>query len=137
MIPPAIPGPDHIEAPPGFEPRTCVRPPADDRMELLRYFVLSLCWDNGLPNAARVLAQRAELGDAEAWEAVGRGVKPDFRHCDTVTDALAKGDLDAALRAAAMVCGDYSETADGWRGPLPEKWLRETREERAAKGGAR
>jgi len=143
VIPPAIQSPsDHIEEPPGFEgvevcayptPRPAIAPPPDDRFELLRYFVLGCCWD--YKNAARVLAKRAELGDAEAWEAVGHGLHANHRHVADVTDQLAKGDIDAAVNAAALICGDY-ETVAARRIPLPEKWLRETRDERAQKGGA-
>lgn len=144
MLPAAMHNPaDHIEEPPGFEgvevcalppARPAIAPPPDDRFELLRYFVVGCCWD--YKNAARVLAKRAELGDAEAWEAVGHGLHVNHRHVADVTDELAKGDLDAAVNAAALICGDYVKRGDK-RIPVPLKWLRETREERARKGGSR
>ena len=112
--------------------RPCVPPPADDRFELCRAFVL-----DGISgykvHSARVLASRAALGDREAWEAVARDMSgPGRGYSADVAEALGKGDLDAAVREAAKVCGDFD--ADGK--PDGEKWLREAREI-AAKGGAK
>lgn len=147
MIRPApIPSPvDHIDAPRGFEaveldapppPRPCIAPPADDRFELLRAFVLDDISGYKV-HSARVLARRAELGDREAWEAVARDMTgPGRGHASDVAEALAAGDLERAMREAALVCGDYEVVGDR-RVPLPEKWLREAREEHARKGGAR
>lgn len=130
----------HITQPPGFEgvdvcatPRPAIAPPKDDRLDVIRRFVVDCCWDSGRANAARVLAQRSPLGDAEAWEAVGNGLRPDFRVFDDVCNALGRGDLDAAAKEAAKVCGDLD--AEGR--PDGELWLREVRAEQARKGGAR
>lgn len=121
--------------PPGHEPIPAIPPPPDDRMELLREFVLHDC-DGYKTHSAKVLARRAALGDSEAWGAVARDITgPGRGYASDVADALGKGDLDAAMREAAMVCGDYEVVGDR-KVPLPEKWLRETREERARKRGA-
>ena len=141
MLPPPIHPPIALPdaadwVPPGYEPIPCVPPPPDDRFEVVRRFVLGCCWDTGLPNAARVLAKRSPLGDAEAWEAVGRGLHPDHRNFDDVCNALGRGDLGAAISEAALACGDYEKVGER-RVPLPEKWLREVRAEQAREGGAR
>lgn len=121
--------------PPGHEPIPAIPPPRDDRMELLREFVLHDC-DGYKTHSAKVLARRAALGDSEAWGAVARDISgPGRGYASDVAEALARGDLDAAVCEAAVVCGDY-ETAGGRKVPLPEKWLWDAREERARKGGA-
>lgn len=141
---PIAPQVDHIGDPRGFEPveldappppRRCIAPPADDRFELLRAFVVDDI--NGYKvSSARVLARRAELGDREAWDAVARDMTgPGRGSASDVAEELARGNLDKAVIAAAMVCGDFEEI-DGRKVALPEKWLRETREERARKAGA-
>lgn len=140
MIPrPILPAAETADAstwmPPGYEPvppagRPAIPPPPDDRLEVVRRFILGCCWDTGCANAARVLAKRSPLGDREAWEAVGRGLRPDYRHLDDVCYALGRGDLDGAIDHAALGCGDYEKVGDR-RVPLPEKWLREVRDEQA------
>lgn len=109
--------PPHIEEPPGFEavveaepaPRAAIAPPPDDRMGLARAFVLRDCSVRG---AARVLAQRASLGDLEAWEAVSSDiVGPGRGRSWRVAEALGEGDLDTAVAEAARACG---ETVEEW-----------------------
>lgn len=117
--PPAIHLVDHRDAstwvPPGHEPIPTT--PPDDRMDLVRAFVADDCPARG---AARVLAQRAALGDREAWAAVvvdmtgpGRG------HAWRVAEALGEGDLDTAVAEAARACG---ETVGEWLA-----WMRSER----------
>lgn len=136
MRPPVIPSPaDHVTGVPrGFEavvldapptPRPCIAPPADDRFELARAFVLRAC--TGYQTfSARVLCQRAELGDREAWYAVsgdigGANATATWR----VAEKLGDGDLDGAVDVAAALC---DETAGAW--------LARSREEFARKAGA-
>lgn len=117
----------------GPDPRPCVPPPPDDRLELLRAFILDGA-DGYKKHCAKVLIARAALDDREAWEAIARDLDGPGRGntCD-VAEALATGDLDKAVAAAALVCGDIDED----RQPLPEKWCREMRAQLARKGGAR
>lgn len=113
--------------------RPCVPPPADDRMELLRAFVL---YDvHGYKTAsAQLLAQRSPLGDREAWDAVAADMEgPGRGHASDVARALGKGDLDAAVDEAASVCG----YADGEGRPDGARWLRESREDAARERAAR
>ncbi len=114
-------------------PRPAILPPADDRFALCRAFVL-----DGISgykvHSARVLASRADLGDREAWEAVARDMSgPGRGYSADVAEALGRGDLDAAVREAAKVCGDLD--VDGR--PDGDRWCREMREEIARKGGVR
>lgn len=126
-------GPSSAPPPPS---RPCVAPPADDRFELVRAFVLGDC-DGYRMRCARVLAERAPLGDRAAWEAVAGDIQgPGRGYTAPVAEALARGDLDGAVVAAATVCGDLD--ADG--NPDGERWCREMRDVVAAttkKGGGR
>jgi len=132
MLP--IPFVEALRAPSSAPPpaRPCVPPPADDRFELLRRFVLDDV--QGYKTAsAKLLARRAPLGDREAWEAVASDMEgPGRGYAGDVARALGNGDLDAAVREAAVVCGDL----DDEKRPDGEKWLREMRANAARKGGA-
>lgn len=141
MLPPcALPAAlvDALRGPSSAPPpaaRPCVAPPpADDRLELLRAFVLGDC-DGYRMRCARVLAGRAPLGDRAAWEAVAQDITgPGRGYTAPVAEALARGDLDGAAVAAAVVCGDLD--AEGQ--PDGERWCREMRDVVATKkGGAR
>lgn len=121
-------GPSSAPPPPA---RPCVAPPADDRFELLRRFVADDISGYKV-HSARVLAARAALGDREAWDAVARDMTgPGRGYASDVAEALGRGDLDAAVREAAKVCGDLD--SDGR--PDGERWCREMRDVVAAKGG--
>lgn len=140
MLPPPVhPSVDLLDAttwvPPFHEPVPCIPPPADDRYDLARRWVMTMLPEAG---AARVLARRAELGDREAWEAVGSDILPQYRRCARVCDALAAGDLDRALERAAVFCGDYRQVdLDAPVVPLVDEWLTGARAELNRKGGAR
>ena len=113
--------------------RPCIPPSADDRMALLRALVLHDL-HGYKTTSAHVLASRAALGDGEAWDAVAGDMEgPGRGHASDVARALGRGDLDAATQEAALVCGALDDEGR----PDSAKWLRESREEAARKGGAR
>jgi hypothetical protein len=85
--------------------------------------------------SATVLARRAPLGDLEAWEASGDDLRAEYGRCSRVCLELGRGDVDAAVRTAAVFCGDY-DLSDSGPVPRVDEWLRETRAELARKGGA-
>lgn len=98
----------------------------DEALDVLRWFVMGLCWDG---SAARVLAQRAALGDEAAWEAVAKGMKE--KHCDRIPLALGAGSIERALTAAASACHTFT-TVGGQKTPDTAAWLDETRREMTA-----
>lgn len=103
-----------------------------DHLDVVRGWVLTMLVPG---RAGAVLARRADLGDREAWEAIGAELRADYRGCRGVCEALGAGDLDGAVARAAMVCGDYEQVDDEAPVPMVETWLRETRAELARKGG--
>lgn len=124
VLPPALVdtlrGPSSAPPPPA---RPCVAPPPDDRLELLRAWLLR-SYRRVLPFSARHLLGVATLSDAAAWAAVERDLDdaPDTGTSRRVAAALAMGRLDEAVGHAARIVGEPVET-----------WLADER----AKGGAR
>jgi hypothetical protein len=136
VIPPAVTTPaDHIDAPPGFEPRPCVAPPPPPPSR-------AACVRHNLADAAYILRRRT-LARAcrtavtpEEWQEVGA----DF------LDALGVDELWLTARAAArvadaMVRDDVDEAAARWAsyyGLTVEQWEAATAAEVIeARGGAR
>ncbi len=108
-----------------------IRPPADDRLALVRNDIVEATRGRGSVRgrcsyATEVLAQRAELGDVVAWEAVRRDLRSSGNGLDDAADALGAGKLDAAVHVCASVCGMSNA-----------EWFAESRAELAKKGGAR
>lgn len=133
MLPPVIPSVAPACAATAAA-RPCVPPPADDRYDVARRWVMTMLPEAG---AARVLARRVDLGDRDGWEAIGADLLPQYRRCGRVCEALAAGDLDGALGRAAIFCGDYDQhDDDGPPVPRVDEWLRGLRAELARKGGA-
>lgn len=112
-------------APPPARP--CVAPPADDRLELLRAWLLD-GYGVRLRHCGRHLVATAALTDTEAWDAVALDLDAAAGTGSSrrVAQALSVGDLDGAVGAAAAIEDESAEA-----------WLSGQRAFAARKGGAR